>query len=75
MMYPINVTIVRVAGAATMAIIPIQIVGNSFTLIPSDSLSIVMSGPARTTRLDSSQYVCTELSGADPPFGDVSGYS
>ena len=40
-----NVTNVRVAGAATMAIIPIKIVGNSFTLIPSDSLCIVMSSP------------------------------
>jgi len=46
MMCPINVKIVRVAGAATMAIIPIQIVGNSFTLIPSDSLCIVISSPA-----------------------------
>ena len=61
MMCPINVTIVRVAGAATMAIIPIQIVGNSFTLIPSDSLCIVMSGPAGTTRLYSSPYVFKEL--------------
>jgi len=43
---PINVTIVRVAGAATMALIPIQIIANSFTLIKSDSLCIVMSGPA-----------------------------
>ena len=43
---PINVTIVRVAGAATMASIPIQIIDNSFTLIQSDSLCIVMSGPA-----------------------------
>jgi len=46
MMCPMNVSIVRVEGAATMAIIPIQIVGNCFTLIPSDSLCIVMSGPA-----------------------------
>jgi len=41
-----NVTIVRVVGAVTMAIIPIQVVGNSFTLIPTDSLCRVMSGPA-----------------------------
>jgi len=40
-----NVTIVRVVGAATMAIIPIQIVGNSFTFTPTDSLCRVMSGP------------------------------
>jgi len=43
---PINVTIVHVAGAATMAIIPIQIIDNSFTLIQSESLCIVMSGAA-----------------------------
>jgi len=48
MMCPMNVTIDRVAGAATMAIIPIQIVGNSFTLIPGASLCIVVSGPAGT---------------------------
>jgi len=46
MMCSLNVTIVSVAGTATMnIIIPIQIVGNSFTLIPSDTLCIVMSGP------------------------------
>jgi len=42
MMCPMNVTIVCVAGAATMAMILIQIVGKSFTLILSDSLCIVM---------------------------------
>jgi len=46
MMCPMNVTIVRVAGAATMAISPIQIIRNSFTLIPSESMCLVMSGPA-----------------------------
>jgi len=50
-----NVTIVQVAGAATMAIITIQIVGNSFTLIPSDSLCRVMAGRGGTTSVDSSQ--------------------
>jgi len=51
MMYPMNVRIVGVVGPATMALMPIQIAGNSFTLIPSDNLCIVMSGPVRTTRL------------------------
>jgi len=46
MMHPINVTIARLARAATMAIIPIQIVGNSFTLMTCDSVCIVMFGPA-----------------------------
>jgi hypothetical protein len=46
MMYPVNVTIVYVEGAAMMAIIPIPIVGNSFTRIPSDSLCMVLSGLA-----------------------------
>jgi len=33
MMSPMHVAIVGVGGAATIAIIPIRIVGNSFTLI------------------------------------------
>jgi len=41
-MCPMNVMIVRVVGSAIMAIIQIQIVGNSFTLIPSDALCIVI---------------------------------
>jgi len=46
MICPMNVTIVGVAGAAMMAIIPIQIVGNYFTHRPSDSLYIVRFGLA-----------------------------
>jgi len=46
MMCPTNVTIVCVMGAPRMTIILIQIVGNSFTLIPSSSLCIVMPGLA-----------------------------
>jgi hypothetical protein len=38
MMSPVNVPIVYVEGAAMIAIIPIPIVGNSFTRLPSDSL-------------------------------------
>jgi len=58
MMCPTNVAIVCVAGAATMAIIPILIVRNSFTVIPSDSLGIVISGLASTAsvRLFTRQY-------------------
>jgi len=58
MMCPTNVAIDCVAGAATMAIIPIPIVGNSFTVIASDSLCIVISGLASTAcvRLFTSQY-------------------
>jgi hypothetical protein len=46
MMSPVNVPIVYVEGAARMAIIPILIVGNSFTHLPSDSLCMVLSGLA-----------------------------
>jgi len=59
MMCPTNLAIVCVAGAATMAIIAIPIVGNSFTVIPSYSLCIVISGLASTAcvRLLTRQYM------------------
>ena len=58
MMYPTNVAIVCVAGMTRMAIIPIPIVGNSFTVMPSDSLFIVISGLLSTAsiRLFTRQY-------------------
>jgi len=58
MMWPTNVAIVCVTGAATMEIIPIPIMGNSFTVIPSDSLCIVISDLASTAcvRLFTRQY-------------------
>jgi len=53
-----NITIVCLAGSARMGIIPIPIVGNAFTLIPTHSLCIVISGLVSTTciRLFTRQY-------------------
>jgi len=64
-MCPMNVTIVRAAGATTMVIIPIQMAGNSFILIPSDSLCTVMSGQAWTPRFYSPQIDFKEGSAPD----------
>ena len=79
MMRPVNVSIIYVEGAAMMAIIPILIVGNSFSCILSDSLCIVISGLAWTpcirlfTRLySSSSYI---LQGAEWPWFAVTRYS
>ena len=77
MMCPTHVAIVSVAGTATIAIIPILIVGNCFTVIPSDSLCIVISGLASTAcvRLFTRQYCIPEYSlvgGDDSTLGDES---
>jgi hypothetical protein len=46
MMCPVNVPIVYVKGAPMMAIIPILIMGNSFSRLPSDTLCMVIFGLA-----------------------------
>jgi hypothetical protein len=46
MMSPVNVPIAYLEIGASMAIIPIPIVANSFTGLPSDSLCMVLSGLA-----------------------------
>ena len=52
MMGSVNVSIVYIEGATMMAIIPIPIIGKSFTHIPSDSLYMVISSLAGTTISD-----------------------
>ena len=76
MIRPVNISNVYVDGAAMMAIIPIPIVGKSFTRIPSDSLCMLISGLAGTAVSDYSQGCIPhtsfkELSGADSPLLDT----
>ena len=54
-MMRVNVSIVYIEGAAMIAIIPIPILGKSFTRIPSDSLCMVISSLAGTTASDYSR--------------------
>ena len=78
MMRPVNVSIVYVKGAAMMVIIPILIVGNSFSRIPSDSPCIVISGLAWTTcsRLFTRLYSSYIFQGgAEWPWFAVTRYS
>ena len=80
-MWLMHIPIVRGASAATLALIPMSIVSNCFTLLSCDTRSIFRSGPACITclrlfaRLYSSQYVFQALSAADSPVGDVSCHS
>jgi len=79
MMCPTNVAIVCVAGVATLAIIPIPIVCNSFPLILCDCLCMVISGPESTAcvRLLTRQYSLNTVSvgGDDSRLGDENRYS
>ena len=77
MMRPVNASIVYVEGATMMAIIPIPIVGKSFTRIPSDSLCMVISSLAGPPRQNIHKEVFLEysfqaVSGCDSALGDES---
>ena len=78
MMRPVNASIVYVEGATMMAIIPIPIVGKSFTRIPSDSLCMVISslGPPRQIIHEEVflEYSFQAVSGCDSALGDESRY-
>ena len=76
-MPPVNAAIVYTEGATMMAIIPIPIVGKSFTRIPSDSLCMVISGLAGPPRQNIHKEVFHKfrfqaVCGCDSALGDES---